>query len=201
MLCSDYLTDVSLGRALYLRKDNGNSTQGKDLISSYRNRPQSQEHLTLEKYFYDIFSKNKFYTSSTTKRVKHRILIPKGINCRPRYPVDYDYAKGMLVMHRPWSKRKPLTDLLNDEEATINTFLRMIENNALPLYVMSEFHRAVQYSQQWQYECVTKRVEVNNDINLAELDNEELSEHIHWEHSRHLSAQNNQKHDDHVGEV
>ena len=47
---------------------------------------------------------------------------------------------------------------------------------------------------------MAKQVEVNDDINLAELDDEELAEHIHWEDSRYLSAQNNQKHDDHVGE-
>ena len=200
VICSDYLTDVSLGRALYLRKDNSESKQEKDLISAYRSRPQSEEHMTLENYFYEIFSKTKFYAGSITKRQKHRILIPKGLNCRPRYPVDYDYAKGMLVMHKPWSARNPLTDLLNDEEATVKTFLQMVENNEMPYYVTSELHRAIQYSQQWQYECVSKGVEVNNEINLADLDNEELADHIHWEHSRHLSAQNTQKHDDLVGE-
>ena len=81
-----------------------------------------------------------FFVDSTTKREKHRILIPKGLNCRPRYPVDYDYAKGMLVMHRPWSVRNPLTDLLNGEEETIKTFLQLIERNEMPLYVLSEFH-------------------------------------------------------------
>ena len=103
-------------------------------------------------------------------------------------------------MHRPWSVQNPLTDLLNDEEETIKTFLQMIERNEMPLYVLSEFHRAIQYSQQWQQECISKQVAVNNEINPAELDNEELANHIHWEHSRHLSAQNSQKHDDIVGE-
>ena len=200
VICSDYLTNVSLGRALYLRKENSESFQGKDLISSYRNRPRSEENMSLERYFYEIFSETKVFEDSVTKRKKHRILIPKGLNCRPRYPVDYDYAKGMLVMHKPWSIQNPLTDLLNDEEETIKTFLQMIERNEMPLYVLSEFHRAVQYSQQWQYECISKRVAVNDEINLAELDDEELADHIHWEHSRHLSAQNTQKHNDFVGE-
>ena len=48
---------------------------------------------------------------------------------------------------------------------------------------------------------MSKRVKVNDDINFAELDNEDLAEHIHWEHSCHLSAKNNQKNDDHVGEA
>ena len=215
VICSDYLIDVSLGRALYLRKEKDESTTEtspedgtnqkenyqKDLISSYRNRSITAKNMSLESYFYQVFSKKKFYVSSTTGREKHRILIPKGLNCRPTYPVSYDYAKGMLVMHKPWSKRHPLKDLLDDEKATISTFLMMIQNNQMPYYVMSEFYRAVKYSQQWQYECIAKRIKVNNDINLDDLDNEELGDHIHWEHSRHLSAQNTQKLDDKVGEL
>ena len=101
VVCSDYLTDVSLGKALYLRKDSDNSVNKKDLISSYRNRKKSLEHLSLEQYFYEVFVSKDFYEDTLTGRMKHRILIPKGLNCRPRFPVDYDYAKGMLVMHRP----------------------------------------------------------------------------------------------------
>ena len=77
----------------------------------------------------------------------------------------------------------------------------MIQQGNLPVYVKPEFHRAIKYSQQWQYECVAKPVATNNNINIADLNNEELSNHIHWEHSRHLSAQNNQKLDDHIGKL
>ena len=44
---------------------------------------------------------------------------------------------------------------------------------------MSEFHHIVKYSQQLLYEFVTKRVATNDKINLEELDNEELANHIH----------------------
>jgi len=33
VVCSDYLTDVSLGKALYLQKDSGKSVDMKDLIA------------------------------------------------------------------------------------------------------------------------------------------------------------------------
>ena len=36
VVCSDYLTDVSLCKALYLRKDSDNSVDKKDHISSYQ---------------------------------------------------------------------------------------------------------------------------------------------------------------------
>ena len=76
VLCSDYLTDVSLGRALYLRKDSSNGINRKDLISCYRNRPLSFKHLSLEKYFYVYFCTKEFYTDASTKRLLDWILIP-----------------------------------------------------------------------------------------------------------------------------
>ena len=95
VVCSDYLTDVSLGKALYLQKDSDKSVFKKDLISSYRNQKKPLKHLSLEQYFYKVFVGKDFYEDTSTGRMKHRILIPKGLNCRPRFPVDYDYAKGM----------------------------------------------------------------------------------------------------------
>jgi hypothetical protein len=29
---------------------------------------------------------------------QHQLLIPKEMNCTPRYQVDYAYAQGMLIM-------------------------------------------------------------------------------------------------------
>ena len=68
VICLDYLTDVSLGKALYLQWKDDTSVNNKDLISSYRNRPLLEEHYLLEQYFYHIFCKNKFYVDSSTKR-------------------------------------------------------------------------------------------------------------------------------------
>ncbi len=99
--------------------------------------------MSLEIFYYDKFQNSQFYTDDDAKRQKYRILIPKGLNCRPRFPVNYDYAKGLLVMHIPWSTRHPLTDLLIDEQKTIDNFLEMIKEHKLPVYVVSEFHHAV----------------------------------------------------------
>ena len=105
------ITGLSLGQALYLRRNTDQVSMKRNLIDNYRNCNQSLENMSLEKYFYKHFISNKFYVDEITKRQKNRILIPRGLNCRPRYPVDYDYAKGMLIMHIPWSKSHPLTDL------------------------------------------------------------------------------------------
>ncbi len=39
---------------------------------------------------------------------QHQLLVPKGMNCTPRYQVDYAYAQGMLIMHKPWNKHNTL---------------------------------------------------------------------------------------------
>ena len=122
------------------------------------------------------------------------------MNCQPRYPADYDYAKGMLVMHKPWSVWAPLTDLFWNERKTIDTFLSMIGNQQLPLYVLSEYNQAVKYSQQWKFKCIQKWVSTKKSINLAELENEELASHVEWEHSGHLSKQSQNVLSDNVRE-
>jgi hypothetical protein len=38
----------------------------------------------------------------------HQLLLPKGMNCAPRYQVDYAYAQGMLIMHKQWNKQNTL---------------------------------------------------------------------------------------------
>ncbi len=52
---------------------------------------------------------------------EHHILVPKGMNCILRYPVDHDYAQGMLVLHKAWSKDNTLNSILKDHQKTINT--------------------------------------------------------------------------------
>ncbi len=35
---------------------------------------------------------------------QYQLLVPKGMKCTPRYQVEYAYAQGMLIMHKPWNK-------------------------------------------------------------------------------------------------
>jgi hypothetical protein len=52
--------------------------------------------------------------------------MPKGMNCKPLYPIDYDYARGMLIMHMPWNKTDTLDKLLKDKQRTIDKSLQML---------------------------------------------------------------------------
>jgi hypothetical protein len=73
---------------------------------------------------------------------EHCILVSKGMNCIPRYLVDYDYARGMLILHKPWSKDNTLNSILIDHQKTINTFLFMMENKNVPSLVTFQYHTA-----------------------------------------------------------
>jgi hypothetical protein len=39
---------------------------------------------------------------------QHQLVVPQGMNCTPRYQVDYAYAQGMLIMHKPWNNHNTL---------------------------------------------------------------------------------------------
>ena len=124
VICSDMITYVSLAQGQAVRSENDKSKQ-KDLITVYRNQKEEHYPLSLEQYFYRVFVDSTFKKQgdNNISTDQHRILMPKGMNCKPRYPVDYDYARGMLIMHKPWNKTNTLEKLLKDKQGTIDEFL------------------------------------------------------------------------------
>ncbi len=111
VICSDMLTYVSLAQGQTLRYENDKSSS-KDLITTYRNQDKKHYHYSLEQYLYSVFIQSTFKKGDDNTNTQetnidpdqHRILIPKGMNCKPQYPLDYNYARGMLIMHKPWQK-------------------------------------------------------------------------------------------------
>ena len=194
-ICSDYTTDVSIGKALYLReKKNQKAYKKNDLVSYYRNRPSKYDHMSMEQFFYGVFRKHTFYEDGDTKRKKYRILVPKGLNCRPRYPVDYDYARGMLVLHKPWSVKNPLDEILNDKQRTVDMFKEMVGSRSLPIHVLSEYNRVVKYAQEYKIEALAKEGTSQDRVLLVkDMDADQLEQHVEWEQSCHISAQSTTK--------
>jgi hypothetical protein len=190
-ICSDYMSEVRLGKAL--RAKRGQSPlfkkNDKDLVECYRHRSSKLEGMSLEQYFYEVFRVRKFYKDADSGREKYRILVAKGLNCRPRFPVDYNYARGMLIMHKPWSKRNPIDELLRDKDETISVFKRMLEDaTVLPLHVLSEYYRAVKYSQQYKIEALAKEATESDCPILDEMDADELGNQVQWEHCNFFSS-------------
>lgn len=109
VICSETITHGSLQQGAELPDQD--KRESKDIITKYRNRPRKYHYMSLEKYFYKVFCHETFTRDNEVERTKHRMLIPKGMSCRPRYPIDYNYAKGMLVLHKPWHKGKNFAKL------------------------------------------------------------------------------------------
>jgi hypothetical protein len=78
---------------------------------------------TLKQFFYQVLIQSTFNNKNKDRSNddnddnnvqdvlasnQHQFLVPKGINCTPRYRVDYAYAQGMLIMHKPWNKHNTL---------------------------------------------------------------------------------------------
>jgi hypothetical protein len=124
------------------------SHRKKDLITVYRNRNEEQYHLSLEQYFYCVFIDSSFSKEGekNTRTDQHRILMPKGMDCKPRYSVDYDYARSMLIMHKLWNKNNTLDKLLKTKQRTINKFLCVIDQKEVPTSVQAQYVTAMKYA-------------------------------------------------------
>jgi hypothetical protein len=82
----------------------------------YQHQHQKYNQLTLDQFFYQVFIQSTFieknkdhsnddnddnHVQDVLASNQHQLLVPKGMKCTPRYQVDYAYAQGMLVMHKP----------------------------------------------------------------------------------------------------
>jgi hypothetical protein len=67
------------------------------------------------------------------------------MNCKPRYPVDYNYAQGMLIMHKPWTKNNTLDKLLKNKQSTINQ-IQMTDLKEVPTSVQAQYVTAMKYA-------------------------------------------------------
>jgi hypothetical protein len=124
--------------------------------------------LSLEQLFYGVFINTTFRKSKkgdsdendesdAVANNEHRILVPKGMNSIQRYPNDYDYARGMFILHKAWSKDNTLNSILKDHQKTINTFLSMMDNKEGPSLVTFKYHTAKKYARQKKLKYLSNR--------------------------------------------
>ena len=130
---------------------------------------------------------------------EHRILVPKGMNCTPKYPVDFSYARGMLILHKPWSRDNTLTSILKDHQKTINTFLTMIDKKEVPSSVTFQYHTAMKYARQKKIEILVKQGVNHPDIDEENLDEETLGRLTGWIHNNHFT--DNKLNDDRISDM
>ena len=117
---------------------------------------------------------------------KDRILLPVGQNCKPRFPVTYEYAKGVLIQYKPWSKDKPLTKLLKSPTDTIRTFKHMIDKGQFPTCVKNQYILAMKYSRQHKLELLNSK-SVQQPYDMSNMDDEEREAYIAHQQVTHFS--------------
>ena len=139
----------------------------------YQNRHQKYNQLTLDQFFYQVLIQSSFnkknkensnddnddnHVQDVLASNQHQLLVPKGMNCTPRYQVDYAYAQGMLIMHKPWNKHNTLEHILKNKKATIDTFLRMIDRKEVPSSVTFQYLITMKYAQQKKMKYFLRKV-------------------------------------------
>ena len=101
VICSEKFTYLSLRQGAMLTSDK-DSTKKKDIVTMYRNRSKELSDLSMDDYFYEQFCQEVLKDEGDrTEATKHGILLPVGQNYKPRYPVTYEYAKGILIQYKP----------------------------------------------------------------------------------------------------
>ena len=175
---SDKFTRVSLAQCQKLQTQKEKEKEGKkpksqkDVVTQYRNRDKELNGLSLEEFFYQHFCKETFDDGK-----ENRILLAQGLNYKPSYPVDYSYARGIILLHKPWGRDNSLQQLLNDKEKTIKEFLRMIDNKEVPSNVVTQYHLAIKYSQQAKIELLAKQGLIE-EPDLNAMDEDERDEYL-----------------------
>ncbi len=162
------------------------------MITVYRIQKEEHYPLSLEQYVYCIFIDSTFNKQGENNIFadQHRILMPKGMNCKPRYPVDYDYAKGMLVMQKPWNKTDTLDKLFKDKERKFNEFLQMIDNKEVPTSVRAQLLTAKKYSMLPRREVLVKDGVNHPDTDDKENDNKINKQMVAWIHGSQITDNN-----------
>ncbi len=160
VISSNKMTYLSLAQGQALR-DECDTYAKKDLITMHQNRQPKFNQLFLEQFFCQVFIQSTFNKNAKDNSNianhdnqeqdilasnQHRILVPKGMNCTPRYPVDYAYAQGTLIMHKPWNKHNTLEHILSNKKATIDNFLRMIDRKEVPSSAMFQYLTTMKYA-------------------------------------------------------
>lgn len=129
VLCSDVIKTVSLTASKRIATTSDNK-EDKNLLSKYRKRAASLEHLSL----YEFFRLTHAVCTTTKKNVVPHFV---GICGSPTYPVSENYAKQTLVIHKPW-RIYPTSD------NWIKEFNNFINHPDAPVSATVPYQRAMQ---------------------------------------------------------
>ena len=98
------------------------------------------------------------------------------------------------MLHKPWSVKTPLDEILKDKQRTVDMFEEMVGSKSLPIHVLAEYNRVVKYSQEYKTETLAKEGTIQDWVLLVkDMDTDQLEQQAEWEQSCHISAQSTTK--------
>ena len=141
--CTETVETVSISNSKRIRTNGNGSTDSNNYVNEYMNRPEECALLSMYRYF--VETKNYAKTAGQKQVIPHFV----GISGKPSYPPTEDYAKYVLVVHKPWWGRFPTSD------NWIEDFLNFINTpDIVPTEVSMEYMRVMQ-----RYYCGNKFVQ------------------------------------------
>ena len=104
-----------------------------DIILQYALRKESMWQLSLSEYFYKVYSNRK-------KTTKEAIMHISGLNSTPVYPMNFDYARSILIFYKPW--RGVQKELFTNKKNTIKEAVEYVTSNQCNTMVKQAYTRA-----------------------------------------------------------
>ena len=181
ILCSERIIPLFINKYMTLRRKSDEKSN--DCITQYANRTNNME-MGLARYFYLIYIPSTDKSTIESKDYKKPILNALGMNYRPTHPITFEYARGLLILYKPWSKQHYLD--LRDRESVIETATEMIFTSKVPWNVISEYYRAI--NKKKQIDLVSKQRRDDIDEQPKEGDDPDyIEQQIYSNHASRIT--------------
>jgi len=182
ILCSERIIPLYINKYMTLRRKSDQKSN--DCVTQYANRTEHME-MGLARYFYSIYIPDRDENTQHAKDYKKPILNALGMNYRPTHPITFEYARGLLILYKPWSKTHFLD--LRDRDAVIDIATDMIFQRKVPLNVISEYYRAV--NKKKQIDLVSKKRRDDIDEQPREGDDPDyIEQQIYSTHASRMTS-------------
>lgn len=140
-----------------------------DLVNRYRRIAKNNPNLSLHDYVNTEL--NKEDRKIRKKYGKNATIIPHyvGANGQPKYPPTMEYARSVLIVHKPWGDNKPRRR--NGPTEWIEEFEEFVQLDECPEFVKLEYARVKERARSKRPEAVASE-ECYDDEFRADVDDE-----------------------------
>lgn len=181
ILCSERIMPVYINKFMSLRREKQENPD--DCLSRYANRKGDMD-MSLHRYFYQRYVPYRDERDLDKEDYRQPIMNGIGMNCKAVHPISFEYARGLLILHRPWSKASYLD--FRDKQKIIDTGTKMLEEKLVPYNVYSEYYRAK--NKKTQLDLVAKKTHDDFDEQPKEQeDSDYIDQDIQARNARHFT--------------